>query len=95
MSEFEEFWQLYPRKVGKGQARKAWLAATLKTKPSVIIAAAKQQSAHLIASGLKYCPHPSTWLNGERWEDEVVITRPAGKPAPRETWKGEAGAVEL
>jgi hypothetical protein len=22
---------------------------------------------------LEFIPHPSTWLNGERWEDEIVI----------------------
>jgi hypothetical protein len=22
----------------------------------------------------QYIPHPSTWLNGKRWEDEVVTT---------------------
>lgn len=70
---FEEFWRLYPRKVGKGQARKAW--------PRAVAAAGSPQA---ITDGLRvllhtldmreegrFCPHASTWLNGERWLDHA------------------------
>ncbi len=62
---FDEFWQKYPLKVGKGAARKSYLKATKKT------------SHEKIMDGLsRYDPdpnficHPSTWLNQERWDDE-------------------------
>lgn len=73
-SDFAEFWRLYPRKIGKGQAEKAWLTALNAT----------DNDAEPIILGLKvalsldrldmredgrFCPHPATWLNGKRWLD--------------------------
>ena len=73
-SLFDEFWAAYPRKTDKGNARKAWDKATKKTDPARIIAAA----ASLAASkpDLKFTAHPSTWLNGERWDDQPLALIP-------------------
>lgn len=73
---FDEFWNVYPRKVGKGQARNAWAKAVGKVAdPQTIVDAAKAQ-ANTLASKGEFCPHPSTWLNGERWSDEQINGRP-------------------
>ncbi len=72
---FDEWWKLYPRKVGKGAARKAYERALRKADPVVLLAAvvrardayndqAAKRGSH------RFTPHPSTWLNEERWEDE-------------------------
>ena len=70
---FDEFWKLYPRKESKQQAKKAWL----KLKPDQalfnLIANAleyRSQTKEWLAEGGRYIPHPATWLNGRRWEDE-------------------------
>ncbi len=71
---FETFWTSYPRKVGKGLARKVWS----KIKPDglmlgemlVALEAQKETTGWKAESGI-YIPHPSTWLNGERWLDET------------------------
>lgn len=69
--EFVRFWGAYPRRVGKGQARRAWATAIKKTDPETIIAA-----AHQVEDRQQYTPHPATWLNGERWADErMTVTR--------------------
>lgn len=72
---FETFWQKYPRKVGKGQARKAWKAALKKTKGEAIpiLTGLDAHTANWTANQTdpQYIPHPSTWLNGERWLDVV------------------------
>lgn len=69
--EFDTFWSNYPRKIGKGFARKSWL----KLKPDlkiVLEAVEKQkQSRQWESDNGKFIPHPATWLNQERWEDEV------------------------
>lgn len=69
---FEDFWSVYPRKVGKGQAVKAWKAATKKADPALLIAAAAEFAKwHANEStDPKFIPYPTTWLNGERWNDE-------------------------
>ena len=74
MSDFDTFWSRYPRKVGKGTARKAWVKALTKATAEQIIAGLESQLYHLQAQyrgpGEDFRPHPSTWLNGERWDDE-------------------------
>lgn len=64
--EFDEFWLAYPRKVGKGDARKAYPKALLKTTHEAILAAV----AKIPTNEPKFIPHPATWLNAERWLDE-------------------------
>jgi hypothetical protein len=74
---FDEFWTAYPRKIGKGQARKAWVKAAKTTEPSVLIGAAVafRQWCEREQTEQQFIPHASTWLNGERWLDELVSTR--------------------
>jgi len=74
---FQRFWSAYPSKVGKGAARKAWD----KLKPDdaltdrMLAAIATQQlSDQWTRDGGRYIPHPATWLNQERWEDEIKPT---------------------
>lgn len=75
---FAEFWSAYPLKKAKATAEKAWT----KLKPSadlqaVILSAiaAHKLSADWQRDGGQYIPHPTTWLNQRRWEDEVIHAR--------------------
>jgi hypothetical protein len=72
--DWSRFWSLYPRKEGKGAARRAWLTAVAKERPDVIIAAVRRFAGTV--RDLRYCPHPSTWLNGERWADSTSMEAP-------------------
>ena len=74
--EFEEFWKEYPRKIAKGDARKAW-AQTEKFRPDIqtiikAIKAAKQTDSWRENAG-KYIPYPATWLRAERWDDDYGV----------------------
>lgn len=65
--EFEEFWSSYPRKLGKKKARDKYLIID-KSKHLQIM---KALTVHIKNwDDPKFIPHPTTWLNGERWEDE-------------------------
>jgi len=71
--DFLTFWQAYPRKVGKGNAWKAWCtAAHCRPSMDVILAAIRKarQSQDWQKEKGAFIPHPSTWLNQERWHDE-------------------------
>lgn len=72
---FETFWSAYPRKVAKPVARRAWAKAIKDTPAETIMACLKRFPFSDVES---YIPHPSTWLNQRRWEDEA--TRPAAPP---------------
>lgn len=69
---FTAFWEVYPRRVGKGEARRAWIAMRCdELLPGVIVTAveaAKLSDQWRRDSG-QFVPHPSTWLRGERWND--------------------------
>ena len=71
---FDVFWAAYPRHTGKQDAYKAFV----KLKPNEALMAAilsgiekQKQSAQWTKDGGQFIPHPATWLNGCRWEDEV------------------------
>lgn len=77
---FDQFWKLYPRKVGKAPAEKAW--KKLKVTPelfALIANALARQSVSIdwLKSGGQYIPHPSKWLNEKRWEDETTTGKPS------------------
>ncbi len=71
---FEDFWKLYPLKKGKGAALKIWKRMKLDVRRKAYVAL-KAQLPSLRAkkhdSRGNYCPHPATWLNQGRWDDEV------------------------
>ncbi|WP_260497913.1 hypothetical protein [Pseudomonas sp. MSSRFD41] len=75
--EFERFWKLYPRRVGKDKAAKVW--AKLKVDASLFARigtalAAWSKSPEWTKDGGQFIPHAATWLNGKRWEDELPAT---------------------
>ena len=82
IDRFDDFWKHYPRKVSKPNALKAWL----KLKPDdeltkTIISAIYRQN--LFAKDEQFIPHPASWLNGKRWEDEVKVASTTAFPFGR------------
>lgn len=75
---FERFWQVVWMKKSRGHAEKAWKAKiTSPEMAEVVIAAAAAQADGIRAEAElagRTMVHPSTWLNGERWMDEVPQT---------------------
>jgi len=74
---FDDWYSRYPKKVGKGAAKKAWdkIKPDAKMEEDMIfsIGAQKRYKAEAKAAG-EFVPvwcNPSTWLNEQRWEDEI------------------------
>lgn len=72
--QFDKFWQAYPKKVSKKQAQKSWK----KINPSLelfekILKALEmvKQTEQWKKDNGKFIPYPATWLNQERWTDEI------------------------
>lgn len=83
-AEFEIWWKSVPRKIGKGQALRAWRTArrggvSVDTLTDGMERAAAFWAAERTAP--QYVPHPSTWLNGKRWEDDLLAS--TASPARR------------
>ena len=72
---FDQFWKVYPRKTAKTAAVKAWakhhppIEKVLKTLSWQI------SSDDWKKDSGKFIPHPATWLNAGRWEDEAPAVR--------------------
>ncbi|APX75093.1 hypothetical protein BUW96_09530 [Achromobacter insolitus] len=76
--DFSTFWAQWPRRTAKKAAERAW---------AKLRAADRRAVLHVLPNHLAYwkaartatefIPHPATWINGERWKDDVII------PAPR------------
>jgi len=69
--DFERFWEVWPRREARIAAIKAWKRLN------------EEERRQAIGGVWKFCgkqrcyiPHPATYLNGRRWEDEVVPTAP-------------------
>ena len=77
---FNDFWKLYPRKVAKKAAEKAWKNMTF-TEQTKALEAVTQHVKYWETKGtdMEFIPHPSTWLNQGRYDDEIVITQPKAK----------------
>jgi DNA-binding transcriptional ArsR family regulator len=70
--DFAHFWSNYPRKESKRKAEQAWS----KLKRADRLAALDALSAHVERwrherTEAKFIPHPPTWLNQRRWEDQL------------------------
>jgi hypothetical protein len=67
---FDDFWHIFPRRVAKLAAKRAWDKA-LKHFPEVeILDGAKRYAVERGHEDPKFTKHPSTWLNGGCWMDD-------------------------
>ena len=71
--QFEEFWKEYPRKVGKGAAKRAFEKVIKSMTLETLVTAVRRQKcgSQWTKDNGQFIPHPATWLNQARWEDEV------------------------
>jgi len=73
MDLFRKFWNIYPRKVGRGSAIKAWEKLCRRRTTLVcptweeIKSAILEQKKTEQWKNPQYIPYPATWLNQYRW----------------------------
>ena len=77
--DFDRFWEAYPRKVGKEEARKAFERVEVPVDVLVDAISVQRKSAQWQKEGGRYIPFPANWLNQRRWEDQPPG---AGQPPP-------------
>lgn len=76
---FDKFWELYPKKVAKADALKAWNKAT-KTKTAERLLELTKAYAEGKLPDQTYIPYPASWLNKELYESvEVAEVKPLPK----------------
>lgn len=87
---FEDFWKIYSRKTDKKKSEISWNKIPDCEKPKIIEAVPKYLKS---VSDKKFIKYPTTYLNGECWNDEYgtvetnIITLDEFKP--KENWEKE------
>jgi len=71
-SDFLTFWAAYPRKIGKQAAFKAWQKNNLPSLDNILQSIGRQKQSDQWKDE-RFIPHPATWLNQGRWEDEIKV----------------------
>ena len=69
-SEFDRFWEYYPRKVGTGKAKVAFFKAREKATLAEIAIPLKHFVESINGTPINKIPHAATWLNQTRWKDD-------------------------
>lgn len=87
MSQFAALWAMWPRKVAKKAAEKAWTAALKRAKPEIIMSAAESYANSRVGQDHRFTVHASTWLNGDRWEDQDGSTQISLESPERKLWR--------
>ena len=85
-ADFDAWWAEYPRKVGKDAARRAY--AKVRGRKDSPSAAALVLAVRAQAEGWsdpQYIPHPTTWLNQGRWNDDPRASARRTVPLTRRT----------
>lgn len=74
---FDQFYSAYPRKVAKKDAMKAWDKLTQDQQKAAVEALPRHVRYWQGCETEKaFIPHPATWLNGWRFEDEIEEVKP-------------------
>jgi hypothetical protein len=72
-SSFNQFWQSYPVKKNKERSFKVWKRDGLSKKLDTILDDVNKRLANEWKNKeKKFIPHPSTYLNEKRWNDEIL-----------------------
>lgn len=72
---FEVFWEKWPRREAKAAARRAWAKIPIAEYVALMAGLEMWRKSEQWTRGV--IPHPATWLNGRRWEDEVETLAPS------------------
>jgi hypothetical protein len=83
-SGFDLFYAAYPRHIGRQAAMKAFdnVIRSRRATAEQVIAGAQRFAADPNLPGpseARYIPHPSTWLNAGRWDDDPLPPRGGGR----------------
>jgi hypothetical protein len=84
---FDQFWQIFPRKVAKGAALKAY-TRIIKSKhatESELLSGAIRYAQEQRGADPRYVKHPATWLNGWCWQDQPQMPARLGKITQADT----------
>lgn len=87
---FSTFWLVYPKKIGKKECRKKWKLRKLDEKGEMIVTDVRARLATDRKWINGYIPNPATYINGDRWEDEIQLVE-MGQRSGAQDWLEDQG----
>lgn len=97
LHSFDEFWKVYPKKIGKKAAARSWERLTPDEKAKAIesIPAHVSSDAWTRNNG-RYIPNPQTFLNQGRWDDVLPEASlfPHGQTQPKRPTASDIDAAK-
>jgi hypothetical protein len=85
---FDQFYEQYPRHIGRQKAHASWKALTGEEKEAALADLPRRKAAwDKAGTDHQFIPHPTTWLNQRRWTDE--LPRPP-QPRAKEVFSGNS-----
>jgi biotin operon repressor len=88
-SEFDSFWESYPKKVDKGAALRAFRRAIKNQDPAVVIAGARAYAEDPNLPEKQFIKNPATWLNAEAWNNGPLPKRKTTDSKALEEWAND------
>jgi hypothetical protein len=88
-SDFESFWENYPKKVDKGAAIRAFRKAIKNLDPAVVIDGAKAYAQDPNLPEKQFIKNPATWLNAEAWNNGPLPKRIKTDSKALEDWAND------
>lgn len=81
LSAAQAIYAAFPRKVGRKAAEKAILKALREVDAETLLGATQRFARLVAGKDAQYIPHPATWFNQGRWEDEdLADDSPTAQP---------------
>jgi hypothetical protein len=73
---FDTFWQVYPKRIGRLAAQRAFdKAVEAGADPIAIIDGARRYASQRTGEPERYTKHPANWLSGGHWNDEPPVSQ--------------------
>lgn len=91
---FDQFWAIYPRKVGKRVALNAFARAVSRASPTAIVDGAQRLAEDPNLPESRFIPHPTTWLNRDGWDDDPLPPLNGHKPTKHASIRALADKLE-
>jgi biotin operon repressor len=88
-SQFEEFWNHYPKKVDKGAALRAFRKAAKTEDLALVIEGAKRYAEDPNLPEKQFIKNPATWLNAEAWNNGPLPARKKTDSKALEEWAND------
>jgi biotin operon repressor len=87
--DFDEFWSLYPKKVDKGAALRAFKRAAKKEPVNQILLGAERYASDPNLPEKRFIKNPATWLNAESWANPPLPERKKTDSKALEEWAND------